>query len=568
MFKKNIDHDYLNYRIEQMRSERSSYMSHWQELNRNFMPRKGKFSTSDRNKGSKKNQLSNNTPIFAKRTLRSGMMAGVTSPARPWFKLLPPDPDMAGFGPVREWLDYVEKILYRVFDKSGVYRALPHIYEELGVIGQGVMMMEEDFDNIARFTPFTVGEYMLAINGQRRVDTFAREFQLSTYELVSRFGLDNVSTHVRNQYDVGNYSSLFEVRHMIEPVDGREIEGHKPLNKKFKWRSVFYETSECGKNDYLKVEGYHENPILSPRWDVKPGDTYSLSPGMDALGDAFALQTQEREKGKAVSKMVSPPMKAPSKMKETQISLLPGAVNYVNDTTNAFSSLYEVNPRVNELSMDIEKTEARILKAFYADVFRPILDDRRNQRATATEIVETKEEALLELGPVMENVSDELLVPMIDRAFNMIIRLSEPGWRGMSQDMIIPPPPPELEGQDLKIEFVSVLAQAQKMVSTGAMERWIGFGGNMAGIGLGDALDSIDVDAVMKEMAEDLGVPNSVIRGDDEVAGIRDQRAQAQQASMAAEMGASLSQSAKMLGDVDTTGKNAVTDIMAATGAG
>ena len=165
--------DYFDYRLQQMRSERSSWITHWRDLNKNFQPRRGKFDTSDTNKGNKRNQLSNNTPLFAKRVLRAGMMTGATSPARPWFKLGPPDPDMADFGPVRGWLDDVQDVMYRVFASSGLYRALPSIYEECGTIGTAAMLQEEDFENVTRFTVFTVGEFMLDINGKNIVDTSA-----------------------------------------------------------------------------------------------------------------------------------------------------------------------------------------------------------------------------------------------------------------------------------------------------------------------------------------------------------------------------------------------------------
>lgn len=552
--------DYFDYRIEQARTERSSWMPHWEELNRNFHPRRGKFNVSDRNKGNKRNQLSNNTPIFAKRTLRSGMMTGATSPARPWFKLGPPDPDLADFGPVRGWLDDVQSVMYRVFASSGLYRVLPSIYEECGVIGTAAMLQEEDFENITKFTPFTVGEYMLDMNGNQRVDTFFREYQMTVYQIVSKFGYDNVSQHVRNLYDTGNYTSWIDVRHIIEPndrpVDGIDLPDH------FGWRSVYYEQSMRTTNtDYLSVKGYREFPIHAPRWDTKPGDTYGISPGMEALGDAYALQVQEKEKGKAIAKMVSPPTTAPASLKNTQVSLLPGANNFTDDPNNVFRPIYQVEPRVNELSMDIQRSEDRINRAFFVDMFLMINNDPRNQRATATEIAERHEEKLLQLGPVLENLNSELLDPLIDRTFGMLVRASEPGWKGMTDFMVLPPPPPELEGEDLKTEYVSVLAQAQKMVATASTERWVGFVGNLASI-KPEALDKINTDEVVDAMAEDLGVPNKVVHTDEEVQAKREAQAQAQQAQMAMAATQQAVEGAKTLSETSSTGGNVLNDVL------
>ncbi|MBL4859824.1 MAG: hypothetical protein JKX96_02870 [Acinetobacter sp.] len=558
--------DYFDYRIQQMRSERSSWTAHWKDLNKNFQPRRGKFDSSDTNKGNKRNQLPNNTPLFAKRVLRAGMMTGATSPARPWFKLGPPDPDMADFGPVRGWLDDVQDVMYRVFASSGLYRALPSIYEECGTIGTACMLQEEDFENVTRFTVFTVGEYMLDINGKNVVDTFAREYQQTVHQIVTKFGLENCSTNIQQLYANGNLSAYFHIRHIIEP-NTVPIDGLDKLDG-FAFRSVYYEEgNRGGVHKYLSVKGYHEFPVHAPRWDTKPGDTYGNSPGMDALGDAFALQVQEKEKGKAVAKMVSPPTTAPSALRNTQLSLLPGANNFTDDPNNVFRAIYQINPRVEELSEDIRRTEDRINRAFYVDMFLMLQSDNRNQRATATEVAEKHEEKLLQLGPVLENLNDELLDPIINRTFNMLVRASEPGWRGFTDKMMIPPPP-ELENVELRVEYTSILAQAQKMVATSAIERWVGFVGNMAAIGKEDVLDKVNSDEIADIMAKDLGVPNAAVYTDDEVSGLREDRANQIQQQQMAERGAMMADSAKTMSETETTGDSVLADIVSGGGIG
>ncbi len=560
--------DYFDYRMEQMRSERSSWTTHWKDLNKNFQPRRGKFDTSDNNKGNKRNQLPNNTPLFAKRVLRAGMMTGATSPARPWFKLGPPDPDMADFGPVRGWLDDVQDVMYRVFASSGLYRVLPSVYEECGTIGTAAMLQEEDFENVTRFTVFTVGEYMIDINGKNEVDTFGREYQQTVHQIVTKFGIKNVSDNIKQLYESGNLSSRFEIRHIIEPND-KPVEGLDKLEG-FAFRSVYYETgNRAGHNQYLSVKGYHEFPVHAPRWDTKPGDTYGISPGMDALGDSFALQVQEKEKGKAVAKMVSPPTTAPSALKNTQLSLLPGANNFTDDPNNVFRAIYQIDPRVNELAEDIRRTEDRINRAFYVDMFLMIQNDTRNQRATATEIAEKHEEKLLQLGPVLENLNDELLDPIINRTFMMLVRASEPGWKGLTDKMMIPPPPPELENAELRVEYISILAQAQKMVATSAIERWVGFVGQMAAIpGNEDATDKINSDEITDIMAKDLGVPNAAVYTDDEVAGQREARADAMAQAQRAEQGTAMADAAKTMSETKTTGNSVLSDIVSGGGIG
>jgi hypothetical protein len=557
--------DYFDYRIQQMTSEASSWKAQWQELNNAFQPRRGKFNVGDRNKGNKRNQLPNNTPLFAKRTLRSGMMTGITSPARPWFKLAPPDEEMSEYGPVRQWLDDVQTVTYSIFARSGLYRVLPNIYEEVGVIGTSCMMQEESFNHITKFTPFTVGEYMLDVDGDRKVDTFAREYQMTVYQIVDKFGIDKCSTHVKSLWESRHYSAWIDVRHLIEK-NNRKFEGIN-VSSDFEYRSIYYEISREKVEAYLSIKGYHEFPIHAPRWDTKPGDIYGIGPGMDAIGDALALQVQERESGKAVAKMVSPPTIAPSALKNIQVSLLPGANNFSDDPNNVFRAIYQIDPRVQELEMKMRTTEDRINRAFYVDLFLMLSNDMRNQRATATEVAQKHEEKLLQLGPVLENLNHELLDPLIQRTFQMMVRASKPGWNGVTDFMVIPPPPKELmdpEGKpELKVEYVSILAQAQKMVSTGATERWVGFVGQMAAIpGLESVIDKVNADEIADNMAEDLGVPNKAVHTSDEVEEKRAERQKAQAAQQQQEQMTQMTDAAHKMSQTDTTGNNVLTDVL------
>jgi hypothetical protein len=313
------------------------------------------------------------------------------------------------------------------------------------------------------------------------------------------------------------------------------------------------------KNKFMRVKGYEDFPIISPRWDAKAGDIYGFSPGMDALGDSRALQVQEREKGKAIAKMVAPPTTAPSALKNTNISLLPGANNFSDDPNNVFRPIYQVNPKVNELSADIQLTEDRINRAFYVDLF--LLISRQDDVRTATEIAARQEEKLLQLGPVLEGMHDELLDPLIDNTVARLIRLSELGWRDDSLPQMLPPPPEELLGAELKVDYISVLAQAQKLVSTGAMERWVGFAGQLATL-KPEVLDKLNADEIVETMADDLGVDNNLVVSDEDVAEKRKLQAEQEAAAQDASKMMGIVEGAKTLSDTDTTAGNVVGDLI------
>jgi hypothetical protein len=268
---------------------------------------------------------------------------------------------------------------------------------------------------------------------------------------------------------------------------------------------------------FLRESGFDDFPIMAPRWSITGEDIYGYSPGMDALGDIKALQLEQKRKAQAIDKLVNPPMTAPSSLRNQRASLLPGDVTYVDVTQGqqGFAPAYQINPRIQELVLDIQENQGRIRRAFFEDLFLMIANDTRSN-ITAREIQERHEEKLLMLGPVLERLNDELLDPLIDRTFNIMLKFN-----------LIPPPPPELEGMDLSVEYISVMAQAMKLTGITGIERLMGFAGQMAQANPA-VLDKIDFDQALDEYASMVGVPPSIVLDDSMVAKVREQRAQQQ----------------------------------------
>ncbi|TXH34408.1 MAG: hypothetical protein E6Q98_18785 [Rhodospirillaceae bacterium] len=136
-----------------LQNERQSYLAHWQDLSDFILPRRGRNlqGTEDPYKGGKKNQrIIDSTGTIAARTCASGLMSGITSPARPWFRLTLPDARLADYMPVKIWLDEVRKRMLRVMAKSNFYNSFATLYEELSVFGSAVNLILEDSDDIIR----------------------------------------------------------------------------------------------------------------------------------------------------------------------------------------------------------------------------------------------------------------------------------------------------------------------------------------------------------------------------------------------------------------------------------
>jgi len=547
-----------------LKADRQSWDAHYKELQEYFSPRRGRWidhgKTRDGNKVNQK--LIDPTPRFAARTLASGMHAGSTNPAMPWFKLTTPDPEMLEFPAVAQWLYTVETLMRGVFERSNLYAILPMLYGDGGVFGTAPMVILEHPQKIIHCVPSPVGSYYLATNSDGKVDTKVCEYEMTVQQVVQKFGIDAVSNFVRDAYNNGKFQQWVKLLHVIEPNKGRQYGVYD--NKNMEFRSVYLEMQNA-EQKILKQSGFEDNPLAALRWETTEiTDAYGSSPGMDALGCAKAMQVQQKRKAQAIDKHIDPPMVGDSALQNQPSTLLPGGVTYAGFTANGsapkFQPAYLLKPELGGIMEDIQDIRSLVQTAMYTDLFLAItLADPR--QATVPEIIERREEKILMLGPVLQNHRDGLIKPLIDRTFYVMMR------QGM-----LPPPPPELEGVELKVELVGLLAQALKAVASGGIERFSGFIGTLAKMQADSGmepsiLDKIDIDQTVDEYAQAIGVPPTMVRGDDDVAQIRADRAEARQAEQQAAAAQPIKDgalAAKTLSETPVGGTNALEALVGA----
>lgn len=539
--------EHYRRRYQQLRSERSSMEDLWRDLSDHVLGFRGRFLATDRNKAKRNRKILNNTGRLAARTLASGMMAGITSPARPWFKLGTLDPDLQEYGPVRTWLNDVEKKMREVFNQSNVYNVLHSTYAELGTFGTAAMGVFSDYENIIRCANYTVGSFWISADGEGVVDTFYRVYQMTTAQVVKTFGLDNCSPAVQNNWRRGNLESWVDILHVIEPNDDAD----RMKKGKMPYRSVYMELSRDNRDQFLRESQFKEFPIMVPRWDLAGDDIYGSScPGMDALGDIKALQLHEKRKSQAIDKLVDPPLQAPVALQNQIVSgFTPGEVEFVPDTANGIRSIYDFRPDINALVADIKEDEARVKRAFYEDLFLMLaMSDRR--QITAREVEERHEEKMLMLGPVLERIHNELLDPLITRTFNLMLEAG-----------VLPPVPEEMNGTELNVEYISVLAQAQKLVAVAGIERVSTYAMTLAQA-WPEARHKFDAMQAVDEYARAIGVPPSLVTDDDKAQQAVQAERMAQAAQQAVQAAPQVSKAAKDASETDIESVNALTRAM------
>ena len=577
--------DPLNYqkrlhRLDSLRSQlwrqRSSYDSHWRELGQYLMPRRTRFWAGEKNQsGNKGNQsIIDSTGRFAARTLASGLHAGLTSPARPWMKLTTHDPALAKKGDVNVWLHQVSTLMLTMFATTNLYNCLPVVYGDLGIFGTAAMSIVGDKEDLFRAYPYPIGSYVLGLDHRQTVCTFLRDYELSVRQVVEEFGVQpggrdidwgNISPWIHNLWDRGDYEQNVLVVWCVMP--NPEYRRDNPQSKFKKYLSLHYERGLSAQSltaeaqpptTFLRESGFDQFPIMAPRWDITGEDTYGTDcPGMTALGDVKQLQFMQRKKAQAISKQVDPPLSGPSSLRTSKTSLLPGDITYVDvrEGMQGLRAIHEVTLDLGDLLADIREVQSRIKTAFYEDLFLALLnrsdDDGGVQPLTAREVDERHEEKLLALGPVLERTNDELLDPIVDRVYHL-----------MELAGLIPPPPKALDGVNLKVEYISILAQAQKLVGVTSQDRLIQSVTGLVQV-WPEAKEKLDVYAVVDSYADMLDVDPSIIVSTDMAKGVVTQQQQAQAAQQKAELAATTAKAGKDASQTPMTGDTALSRMVA-----
>src|SRR5690606_22527107 len=287
-----------------MQNERLPWWQFWRELSDYYLPRRYVWLHSDserqRRATAKNSFILDGTGTHAARTLGSGMMNGITSPARPWFKLRAVGFDDDLDLDARAWLDEVERRILLVMAESNFYNAMAVTYLDLVVFGTAAMLIYEDFESVIRCYNSPLGEFYLAQSHRRQVNTFAREFVMTVRQVVERFGEENVSDQLREKWKLRGARLQDDVHicHLIEPNDYR----NGRLSRHFAYREVYWEAKCNDPQLVLEERGFRELPGVFPRWELTANDAYGSSPAMDALGDVIQLQHETKKKAQGLDK--------------------------------------------------------------------------------------------------------------------------------------------------------------------------------------------------------------------------------------------------------------------------
>jgi hypothetical protein len=562
---------YESLRGQQM-TERASWLPHWVMLAAFFAPRSPRWDPSQVDMGNRRDfAIINNAGTLALRTLGAGLMTGMSSPTRPWFRIVLQNKKLNERPDVRQWCEAVEDIIRSVLISSNFYDCLRNTYKEVGLFGTSAFLIEADREpNMAlntriRCHPWPIGEYTLACDPQLRIDLSMRTYSMTARQIVEAFGYESTpdSTQVLTDSPSGGTKETWRTMvHAIHKADYFGTQAEKI--SRMPWLSTHYELDafDAGKTKdtaIIQTKGYWENPLAVARWDVVGENIYGESPAMDALGDQMSLQAYEDRLAYGLDIMNKPHMLAAAAIDARKSTFLPGDITYTDreSVKDLFTPAYQIDfGKAGEMtSAQIGKIVSRINEALYKDVFL-MIDQSVTRQTTAAEIQARLQEKMTVLGPVVERMVGELHIPAITRVYGILRRFRNPDGSGLFPKM-----PAVMVDQPLGLSIESILAQAQRMSKATNITQWVGFIGNEDAVDP-SAQDNIDLDETTRELGRLWDVPNKLQRTPEQVAKIRADKQAQQQAADRADQAQKLAGAAADLANAPANGSSLLSKVM------
>lgn len=516
-------------RFKQLQDERLEYEPRWKSIRDTQLPWIGNFDdTGDNTSPARRRDLKTmtNVPWLAAQTFAAGVMSGLTPPSRQWFKFGFDNSALAEDMEALQVLDQRQEIVAAYLSKSNFYNAIFQVYMELPV-GQSPLGIFASSDGLY-FQQYQVGTYYLGTNASGQVNTFARKYKLTAAQLAEQFGDENLPDSVKSMLTGGSkYSKKFDVYWLVEPNTDKEPDGLG--NKHMPYRSVYWLGGAAQEKNggFLYIGGFEEFPVPVARYQVNGNNSYAMGPAWYAEGDAKQLNVLKEDYLRAVELGVKPPLKSPASVYNKGISLKPGGVTIADEQagSNTVEPLFNVAVNLQDLQAEIMRMEDSIKRTYSADLFL-LLDGIDRGQMTAREVMERQQEKLQQLGPVVERLQFEFLTPSIMRVYNILDRAG-----------IFPPIPDNVAARlaeaEVKIEYISPLAQAQKMSGLVNIEQGISFVAQLAQFDP-QVLLTTDFMGAVRKYYDMLGAPAVMRRSEEETQQLIAQQQQAQQQQEAA----------------------------------
>lgn len=541
------------------------YLEHrsgWLDIRENQLPFLGEFlDTEDfTNPGRKRDKRAKDGAAWrANLTFGGGMASGLTPQSVEWFKFNFENPNLAENYDGQVVLDRRLDMIYRIMAGSNFYNSTHANYLELA-FGQAPLGIFEHPIKGVYFEPYSIGSYAYDVDAWGTPCRFVVQKKMTAYHVQEMFSKVPEIVERAIKENKG-FSKEFRVCWLVEKnsnADRNKLgKAHLPV------RSVYW-LKEQREEEFVHIGGFEDFPIAIARYQVIGKHPYAIGPGHYADGDTRMLYKLLAEAYANTEMFSRPPLQAAG----TQpVDYRPGGITRTAQTGGKVEMLFNTMPIMDKLFQIAAGKKEDIERAYNVNLFT-MLDQSAMDKSgrTAYELALRNQEKMQQLGPVVERQNSEYLNVIVERVYGILER-----------NGVLPPFSEEIlskmAGEDIKIEYVSPLAQAQKMTALEKNQQLLAFAGQLSQL-KPEAKEMINVAEFMYDYARGLGTDAKLLlskeefqkKMEDAMAQVEEERTQAQLLA-GAPAAKDITAAAANLQDMADSGANPAMDMLSnATG--
>lgn len=509
-------------RLSQLKSDRIKHEAHWKDCYKYCAPERQQSFTDisasslETERKQARSDLFDTTAVEGTQLLVSSIISGTTSPVSLWFKSVPGGLDTPSqLTEGEQWLNMVDNFIFRNIHSSNFDSEIVDFVTDLVVAGWAVLYAETNQDKGGfTFNTWSIGNcYISSTQANGLIDTIYREFELSAEQIVTEYGIDNVSDKVRTALDK-KPDQKFTLFQAILPRDKKLIKGESGQRVSTAMPYASY-TIESQSKHIVKESGFESFPCIVSRFKKIPSSHYGLGMGSMVISDCktanqltkLSLQTAELNLGglwiAQHDGVINP----------NTLRIRPNAIIAAN-SVDAIKRLDTGSASVG-LGLDfLQHFQAKIKRTLMSDQLTP----QGSSPLTASEIQARVQVYRNQLGAIFSRMQSEYLQSLLDRVWDLSMRSG-----------ILPPAPEELmQASSISFNFLNPMAASQKLEWVTSIQSLMMNVGQMAELDP-SIMDNLNLDAIVQIMSDALSVPVDAIRTDEEIAELRQAKKEQQQ---------------------------------------
>lgn len=513
-----------------LKSSRMDFDSYYQVLHNYFYVESSSI-TAKKNKGAEINMLLDSTSLDVGDVLASGLANYLTPEASKWLYLEHSNPQLRDLKEVKQWFQDVTDEVLLTLSRSNFYNQMPIFYKASGVYGTAGIFCEKDLDDGVRFYNIPINKLYLVEDARERPCEFYLKFEYTAEQAISRFG-NKCSQTVKDCYANGrNPDKKFE--YICYFGKRLERDPDKIDTQNMPVRMVWVETET---QNTVQESGFNSMPCMAHRFYKRPQVVYGYSPAMKALPYVRLVNTMTDTVLRAAMKQTDPAIALPDDAFLGTPNFNPRQLNYYQ--RGKLSPKDDIFPIGNfgNISVglaEIQHYQQQIKEIMFYDTFQAF--SGLTKQMTVPEVMERIAEKMTLLGPAVGRYMNDVLQPLIEKVVFIL-------WEA---NMLPQMPDIMLQDPSFEVKFVGRLVQTQRQSEINNIMNAIAITGQIAQLNP-EALDKIDTDEAVEKVF-DISSVSTLLRSDNEVAQIRQQRAEAmqqQQMMMAMQQGADIAKTA------------------------